>query len=225
MMRNRGARVLVGVDRRAAWVLVHGEQHGGDAGMRHELLEVARLDAHADDEGVDGQRDHPPGRLGERERNPVVHLERGDRVAHLARRREDPLDRCEVPELVDVVQAQAERVVPSAAQGLSGEVGPEAELADGVEHAGARPLAHVGMTVDHARDGSAGRPRRRGRPPPWRPGAPRGNWTPALPCIHPRPLANSLRTNGEKLAASGNVPYVYVNILLRSDWGSFACRR
>ena len=147
------AAVLVGVDRGAARVRVHGDEHRVEPGERRVLLEVLGQDVEVDDGPVDWQLPQPARGVGDRVgRHLGPHLDHRDGEALLARGHHHTLEHGQVTHLRHVEGAEPHCAVAPVTQRPTCVVGPKPQPGDGVVHALSREVAHVGLAVHHARD-------------------------------------------------------------------------
>ena len=143
--------ILVGVDRRAARMRIHGQDDRSHSRLGNKLLKIGSHAVHVENHAVDGSLDHAARGIGKCIGLVAAHLDHSDGKIVLARRLHDTLERRQVTDTCDVVHAQANRTIRPAAQRRSSKIGTKAQLFHGGQHTLARLFRHAGHTVDHAR--------------------------------------------------------------------------
>ena len=152
--------VLIGVDSGATRVLLHGDDDGGQAVERLELVKILDGPVGVEHHAVHGELRQATHGVPQAHGLALIKLDQGDGVTVLAGGGHKPLQRSDVTRMGDIEHAQADAAVLAAAQRPTGKAGVETKLVHGIHNAPSSLLDHARLPVDHARhrlSGNAGK--------------------------------------------------------------------
>lgn len=143
--------ILVGVDRRAARMRIHGQDDRSHSRLGNKLLKIGSHAVHVENHAVDGSLDHAARGIGK-----CIGL--SPPISIIVTAKSCSRAACMIPSSVARLPTRVmlymhrpiERYDP-AAQRRSSKIGTKAQLFHGGQHTLARLFRHVGHTVDHAR--------------------------------------------------------------------------